>query len=298
MPDSVPDLSDRVIVVTGSNSGIGKQTAVALAQKGAHVVITSRSAAKGEKALAEVRRRAPQGTAELSLLDLASFRSIRAFADRLLADHGRLDVLVNNAGSMLDHRLLTDEGFEMMFGVNHLGHFLLTDLLRDRLVATAAAEGQARVVTVSSIAHRTAGKTTLLSDPNSERGFAMFDAYSRSKLANILFTFELARRLEGTGVTATTLHPGMVRSGFAADGDTGGTFSVLAKVYRPFQTSPWRGAKTTVHLASSPDVRGVTGAYFWRSKARSASAAARDPEAARRLWDISERLVAEASAPT
>jgi NAD(P)-dependent dehydrogenase (short-subunit alcohol dehydrogenase family) len=298
MSASAPDLHGRVVVITGSNSGIGKQAAVGLAQMGAHVVLTSRSAPKGEKALAEVRRRAPQGTAELALLDLASFRSVRAFADRVLADHDRLDVLVNNAGSMLDHRLFTDEGFEMMFGVNHLGHFLLTGLLRDRLVATAETEGEARVVTVSSIAHRVASSGRLLADPNSDVGFTMFDAYARSKLANILFTFELARRLEGTGVTATTLHPGMIRSGFARDGDTGGTFALLVRLYQPFQTSPWRGAKTTVHLASSPEVKGVTGRYFWRRRAGTPSADARDPEAARQLWELSERLVAEATAPT
>jgi NAD(P)-dependent dehydrogenase (short-subunit alcohol dehydrogenase family) len=298
MTGSPPDLSGRVIAVTGSNSGIGKQTAVALSQMGAHVVVTSRSRTKGEAALDEVRRRAPQGTAELALLDLASFRSIRSFADQLLTGHDRLDVLVNNAGSMLDRRLFTDEGFEMMFGVNHLGHFLLTDLLRERLVATAAAVGEARVVTVSSIAHRAAGNARLLGDPNSDVGFSMFESYGRSKLANIHFAFELARRLEGTGVTSTVLHPGMIRSGFAADGDTGGSFAVLARMYRPFQTSPWRGARTTVHLASSPKVRGVTGEYFWRWKKRSPSTDAQDPDAARRLWTLSEQLVAGATTPT
>jgi len=285
-------LSGKVVVITGANSGIGKETAVVLARSGATVVLTSRDRAKGEVALEAVRARSGgAGRVELGDLDLASFRSIRRFAAQVLDRHDRLDVLVNNAGLILEHRLFTDEGFEMMMGVNHLGPFLLTNLLLDRLRASAPA----RIVNVSSIAHRTASIESLRSDLMSELTFEGTRVYGESKLANVLHANELARRLDGTGVTANSLHPGIIRSGFARDGDTTG-MNVLFSVLRPFLMSPGRGARTTIHVATSTKVDGITGRYFVRRRLRRPSAAARNVDAARWLWDESARLVAASGA--
>ncbi len=290
-----PDLTGKVIVVTGANAGIGKETAVALAAMGATVVMTARTRSKGEEALAEVRRRTGSDTVELGDLDLSSFASIRAFAAWLLDRHDRLDVLVNNAGLIVDTRRETAEGFEEMFGVNHLGHFLLVDLLRERLVASAPA----RVVVVSSVAHRFAIGGLVRSDLQSTQGFSGFPAYCRSKLANALFAAELARRLAGTGVTVNALHPGSINSHFGGDGDTG-VLGAFIKVFgRIVLRSPKAGAKTTVLLASStlPRVADTTGAYFSRGRAWKPSRQARDTEQAAWLWAESERLVAAASTP-
>ncbi|MEJ7585618.1 MAG: SDR family oxidoreductase [Acidimicrobiales bacterium] len=284
--------SGTVVVITGANSGIGKEAAVVLARRGATVLLTSRDRANGETALDDVRRRSGAGErVQLGNLDLASFRSIRRFAAEVLDRHERLDVLVNNAGLILEHRLFTDEGFEMMMGVNHIGHFLLTNLLLDRLRASAPA----RIVNVSSIAHRTASVDSLRDDLMSELTFEGTRVYGESKLANVLHANELARRLAGSGVTANSLHPGIIRSGFARDGDTTG-MNVVFGVLRPFLMSPGRGARTTVHVASSPKVEGITGRYFVRRRLRRPSAAARDADAARWLWDESARLVAAAGA--
>jgi NAD(P)-dependent dehydrogenase (short-subunit alcohol dehydrogenase family) len=202
----VPELDGRTIVVTGGNSGIGKEAAVELAGMGAHVVVAARNRAKGETALAEIKQRSGRDTAELADLDLASIASIRAFADSFLASHNRLDVLLNNAGLTLRKRRETADGFEMVFGVNHLGHFLLTSLLRDRLVASAPA----RVVNVASTAHHYARRGLDFDDLMATNRYHSFLVYGRSKLANILFSRELARRLDGTGVTANSVHPGFV----------------------------------------------------------------------------------------
>ncbi len=290
MARSLPDLGGRVVVITGANSGIGKEAAVALAGAGATVVATSRDPDRGERAVEEVRRRSGAGErVELASLDLASFASIRAFAADLLARHDRLDVLVNNAGLILEHRLVTDEGFEMILGVNHVGHFLLTDLLVDRLTASAPA----RVVTVSSVGHRSASMDSLRQDLMSEMSFEGFRVYCQSKLANVLHAAELARRLEASGVTANSLHPGIVRSGFARDGDTT-AMHVLYTLLGPFLVSSRRGARTIAHLAASAAVAGDTGGYYVRRRRHRASAAGRDPANARWLWDETARLVATA----
>jgi NAD(P)-dependent dehydrogenase (short-subunit alcohol dehydrogenase family) len=285
-----PDLHDQVIVVTGGNSGIGKEAAVALATMGATVVITARNAEKGVDALEEIRRRSGRSTVEVMALDLADFASIRSFAADLLAGHDRLDVLVNNAGGILSDRLATVQGFEMTFGVNHLGHFLLTDLLLDRLRASTPA----RVINVSSAGHRFAYSGLDFADLQSERRYWSMDAYGKSKLANILFTRELAKRLVGTGVTANCLHPGVVRTGFGSADDTSGIEHLTVALGSPFYVSAERGARTTVYLASSPEVADRTGGYYVRCREHRPSRAARDPEAARRLWEISEQLVASA----
>ena len=290
-PTPAQDLRGKVVVVTGGNSGIGKEAAVALAAMGATTVITARDAGRGAAALDEVRRRSGRDAVEVMPLDLADFASIRAFAAQLLDTHDRLDVLVNNAGGILSTRLETAQGFELTFGANHLGHFLLTELLLDRLKATAPS----RVVTVSSFGHRFAVTGLSFGDLQSEHHYWSMDAYGKSKLANILFTRELARRLAGTGVTANCLHPGVVRTGFGSPDDTTGLERVAMALSRPFSVSPARGSRTTVYLASSPEVADRTGGYYVRSKLHRPSRAAGDPEAARRLWEVSEQLVAGAS---
>ncbi|MCU1352924.1 MAG: dehydrogenase, short-chain alcohol dehydrogenase like [Acidimicrobiales bacterium] len=288
------DLTGKVAVVTGANSGIGKETALALARMGATVVMCARDPERGAVAVADIRAQTGSDRVELGDLDLASFASIRGFAAWLLDRHPRLDILVNNAGLVTDKRLLTSDGFEVMFGVNHLGHFLLTDLLRERLVASAPA----RIVVVSSVAHRFAIGGLPRADLQSEHAFVGFRTYAYSKLANIAFTRELARRLDGTGVTVNCLHPGNVRTHFAGDGDTRMLGALLWATGWLVLRSPKGGAKTSILLASSPDPRvaGVTGGYFSHGRQWRPSRRARDADAARWLWDESERLLASVEA--
>jgi NAD(P)-dependent dehydrogenase (short-subunit alcohol dehydrogenase family) len=290
MPAPRPEMAGKVVVVTGANSGIGLETSVALASMGAHVVMTARNPMRGATARAEAVRRAKgRGGVELRDLDLASFRSIRAFAAEVAEAHPRIDVLVNNAGLVLDHRLLTDEGFEMTFGVNHLGPFLLTSLLMPQLQAAE----HARIVNVSSLAHRFATRLDA-GDLQSERGYAGFLAYSRSKLANILFTRELARRLDGRAVTPLCLHPGLVRTGFSRDGDSSSLRVVYETVGRVAFRSARSGARTSIFAASHPKAVADPGAYLVRKRVHRPSRAARDPQHAAWLWAESERLIAAA----
>ncbi len=287
-----PDLHGSVIVITGGNSGIGKEAAVALAAMGATTVITARDMAKGRAALEEITARSGSATVELMALDLGDFASIRAFSTEFHERFDRLDVLINNAGGILSERQVTAQGFEATFGVNHLGHFLLTDLLLDRLRSSAPS----RIVNVSSFAHRFAVGGLSFSDLQSERRYQSMDVYGKSKLANVLFTTELARRLEGSGVTVNCLHPGTVATGFGSADDTTGFERLSIAVGRVLFIGPEKGARTTVYLASSPEVAGQTGGYYVRSRLHTASKAGRDPEAARRLWEASEALVASVPA--
>ncbi|HRW39155.1 MAG: SDR family oxidoreductase [Acidimicrobiales bacterium] len=287
------DLAGQVVIVTGANSGIGFETALALAEGGATVVMAGRSEAKVARAVEEVAERTGSTRVVAGALDLASFASIRSFAAWFLDEFDRLDVLVNNAGLVLDERRETEEGFEQMFGVNHLGHFLLTDLLRERLVASAPA----RVINVASVAHRAARRGMTRDDLQHERRFRSFAVYGESKLANVLFTRELARRLDGTGVIVHCVHPGSINSGFGADGDAAVLGSLIALLGRVVLRSPRFGARTQVWLASTDDpaVVGTTGGYFsWKRRWRP-SRAARRPDEARWLWEQSERLIAAAS---
>ena len=286
-------MSGKHVVITGGNTGIGKEAAVGLAELGARVVITSRNEERGRAARDEIAERSGSSGVEVMRLDLASFRSIRSFAAGVLDHFDRLDVLVDNAGLILLRRRETEDGFEETFGVNHLGHFLLTDLLLEKLRASAPA----RVVVVSSNAHRGAKRGLDFDDLQSERRYRWMEAYSKSKLANISFTRELARRLDSTGITVNALHPGFVRSDFGRGGDLGGVYGWGIKyLASPFAISPERGARTTIYLASSPDVDGVTGGYFYKCRPAVPSAAAQDDAAARRLWDASEQLVASVPA--
>lgn len=280
------DMSDRTAVVTGGNTGIGKETAVALACRGATVAITARDAGKGEAAVTEIAARSGRGDVALIMLDLASLASVRRAAFEIRERFAHVDVLVNNAGLVQSRRVETDDGFEMTFGVNHLGPFLLTTLLLDHLRASAPA----RIVTVSSTAHWWAVGGMEWDDLQAEHGYNGGKVYARSKLANLLFTRELAVRLGGAGVTANALHPGLIRSGFGQDGDMAGLSRLGLAVVRPLLVTPARGARTTVHLASSPAVTGSTGGYYVNCRRRPPAPWARDVAAARRLWQLSETL--------
>ncbi|PRP90915.1 2,3-dihydro-2,3-dihydroxybenzoate dehydrogenase [Enhygromyxa salina] len=286
-------MSGKTVLITGGNSGIGSFTAVGLARMGARVVFTSRNPRKGDVARAELREAAETKSIDYMALDLASFTSIAAFADQYLAKYDRLDVLILNAGVILDARTETKEGFETTFGVNHLGHFYLTQLLRERLEASAPA----RVVVVASDAYRGAREGLDFDDLMATRDYKPLRAYAHSKLANILFTNELARQLEGKGVTANSLHPGVVRTGLGRDGDVRSLLGRVAlSVMRPFLISPERGARTSIYLASSPEVEGESGGYYVSCRPAKRIAPATDEGAARRLWQVSEELVAEGKA--
>jgi NAD(P)-dependent dehydrogenase (short-subunit alcohol dehydrogenase family) len=297
MGDAATDMDGKVVLITGANSGIGKEAAVELARRGAVVLMTARNELRGGQALAEVRRRARVGDDRVQLvpLDLAKFRSVRECAATVLERADRLDVVACNAGAILSDRRVTEEGFEMTFGANHLGHFLLTQLLLERLLAGEPG----RVVVTSSLAHRLAGGLSF-ADLQHERSYNGWAVYNESKLANVLFTMELARRLEGTGATANCLHPGPVRSGFAAREDTTGIDRWMFAVVRPFMVTAHRGAQPIIELSSSARYDGATGGYYVagytaRCARRPPSAAGSDPVAASLLWQVSEELVASVS---
>jgi NAD(P)-dependent dehydrogenase (short-subunit alcohol dehydrogenase family) len=276
------DMSGRICLVTGATRGIGRATAEALAKSGAHVLLHGRDSASVGAVCREMIR---YGQVTGVVGDLGSLAAVRKLASDIAAQYPRLDVLVNNAGTGTRRRQTTVDGYEHTFAINHLAPFLLTNLLLERLKASKAA----RIVTVSSMAHRNV--TLDFDDLNFEkRPYSGLRAYGESKLANILFTLELASRLAGSNVTANCLHPGVVATNiFAAffGGRTGKIFSVL---FRPFMLSPANGAKTSVYLASSPEVAKVTGKFFDKSREAPPAPAAQDAAAAKRLWEISAKL--------
>lgn len=285
----VADMTGKTVVITGANSGIGLETAVALARAGAKTLITVRDRARGEVAVADIRARSGHDVVDAVVFDLGSIASTRQGTAEILARCDRIDVLVNNAGVVLSSRRETEDGLEATFAVNHLGHFVLTELLLDRIKQSAPA----RIVNVASTAHKGARKGLNFDDLQSSFAYGGMQVYSKSKLANIYFTTELARRLEGTGVTVNCLHPGTVATGYGRDGDSSGVLAFGLKVIKPFILSAEQGARTSIYLASSPDVAGVTGKYFVKCKPRRPSAAAQNDEAARRLWERSEEIVAQ-----
>ncbi len=287
----VTPMDGRTVVVTGGNSGVGKATATALAAAGAHTVITARSRARGDEAVADIRRASGSQHVDLVVFDLADLASVGEGAATLLDRYQHIHVLINNAGLVLSDRAVTKDGFEATFAINHLGPFHLTQLLTDRLLASAPA----RVVNVASTAHRSARLGVGFGDLQSEQHYRGMQVYGRSKLANILFTNELARRLPADRVTANSLHPGTVATGYARDGDASGFLAFGVKVIKPFIRSPEQGARTSVYLASSPEVAGVTGRYFVSCRPRTPSAAARDEDAAGLLWSVSEEMVEQAT---
>jgi len=276
-------MSSRTCLITGATSGIGQATALALAGMGADLVLLCRDRARGEETAAAARA-AGAPAVELLIADLGVQAEVRRAAAEFLAGGRPLHVLINNAGVVNLQRTLTADGLEATFAVNHLAYFLLTTLLLDRLRASAPA----RIVNVSSDAHRFGPLD--FDDLMNERRYRAMRVYGQSKLANILFTAELARRLEGSGVTVNSLHPGAVATRLGTN--NGAWARALIRLLRPFFRTPDGGAATSIHLATAPELAGVSGRYFANRREKTPSAAARDPEAARRLWDVSERLCA------
>jgi len=273
------NLEDRVFLVTGANSGIGKATALGLARLGGTVVMACRSATRGEAARQDIVRNSGNSRVYLEIVDLASEASTRSFAEEFKRKYPRLDVLVNNAGVYTPHREVTPDGLERTFEVNYLSGFLLTHLLLDLLTKSAPS----RIVNVSSSAH--SGGTIHFDDLQGEHRYGGFGAYGQSKLAQILFTRQLARRLEGTGVTVNACHPGVIRTNLGIGG-----VSAFVRFVRMFFRSPERGAETPIYLSVSPEVERVTGQYFANKHVREPSRAAQDPDVARRLFDVSAEL--------
>jgi NAD(P)-dependent dehydrogenase (short-subunit alcohol dehydrogenase family) len=280
-------MDGRIVVITGGNSGVGLETAVGLASAGARVVLGCRNQVKADAAVADIRARSGNDSVESRPLDLADLDSVRDFAESL-ADLDRVDVLVNNAGLILDHRTETVQGFEGTFGTNHLGHFLLTRLIEPQLRAAPGAS----VVNVASTAHQMAVGGMTWGDLDRRRHFSTWRVYGESKLANILHAQALSRRFEGSGVVAHSLHPGGVRTNFGAEGDTGGATSRLIRLGDHVLISPEAGARTSIHVATSPEAGASTGRYWVRSRpARPAPWAVR-PGQAERLWTVSDRMIA------
>lgn len=283
-------LTGRVCVVTGANSGIGKETAKGLARQGAHVVMVCRDEDLGREAQEEIQAVAMQEQGvdyrvDLLLADLAVQSEVRSLADTLRTQYDRLDVLVNNAGVFLGEREVTDDGIEATFAVNHLAPFLLTHLVLDRMKQTAREVGEARVVVVSSEAHRSVSVD--FDDLNAASSYSPMHAYSQSKLANVLFTHELSRRLHDTKVTVNAVHPGVVDTNIFRDSDW---FSRVARLFRIFYKSPEQGAHGPLYLAASPELDGVSGEYFSETESVNPSPEAFNEKTAARLWRVSQEL--------
>jgi retinol dehydrogenase 14 len=281
---AAPSMTGKTVLITGGTGGIGRAAAIGLASMGARVAITGRDPSRAVAAAHEIVRLSGNPSVDVFVADLSSQGDVRRLAGEVLAAYPRLDVLLNNVGGFWAHRHVTADGLEHTFALNHLAPFLLTNLLLERLVASAPA----RIVTVSSAAH-SMGKLDF-DDLMAERNYSGQRAYNQSKLGNVMFTYELARRLAGTGVTATALHPGVTSTGFGAE-DAVRVMAPLVALLRPFMKSPERGADTAVYLASAAGADGVTGLYFADSKARKSHESTYDASAAARLWQVSADLV-------
>jgi retinol dehydrogenase 12 len=280
-------MNDKVCLITGATDGIGKEAAYALARQGARLLIHGRDPDKGARAVAELKSRSQNPAIEFLQCDFSSLAEVRRLAATVTQRTARIDVLINNAGSIFPKRTLSKDGYELTFAVNHLAPFLLTNLLLNTLKGSAPA----RIVTTASVAHR--GASVDFEDLQATRKYSPMRAYGSSKLANILFTRALAKRLEGTTVTANCLHPGLVRTSIARDMPAFGRalFNFFAKLAR----SPEQGAQTIVYLATSPQVQGASGGYYVDCKSAPISPAAQNDDTAERLWQVSEKLVGIAS---
>ena len=276
-------MTGRTVLVTGATGGIGKATALGLAAMGARVAITGRDMGRTEAAAREIRAAGGERV-DTFVADLSDQSQVRGLAAEILQRLPRIDVLVNNVGGYWNTRHVTADGLERTFALNHLAPFLLTNLLLDRLQQRPAA----RVVTVSSNA-QSLGRIDF-DDLQGERSYSGARAYNQSKLANVLFTYELAKKLQGTSVTANALHPGVVRTAFGAE-DPATVQRFLVPFVRPFMKSPTQGAATSIHLASAPDLEHVTGRYFADSKEKRSAEGSYDQAAAARLWQVSADLV-------
>ena len=273
----------KVCMVTGATNGIGKQAALELARLGATVILVGRSHERCMETSEEIRREAPAADVDFMVADLSSQEQVCGLAEEFRSRYARLDVLVNNAGGIFLRRQTSVDGIEMTFALNHLNYFLLTNLLLDTLKASAPA----RIVNVASKSHRNSPLD--FDDLENEKGYGIRKVYGRSKFANVIFTYELARRVEGWGITANVLHPGLVIT------NMGKNNGLIARLFQPLYLK-WRGipveegARTVVYLASSPEVEGVTGKYFFQEKAIKSDPATYDEGAWKRLWDVSEQM--------
>jgi NAD(P)-dependent dehydrogenase (short-subunit alcohol dehydrogenase family) len=272
----------KVVVITGATSGVGRIAAERLAAQGARIIIVARDQRRAERSLTRLREIAPRIAHKAHIADLLSLADTTQVGDRIAVEEPRIDVLINNAGNIFATRAVTADGLERTFALNHMAYFVLTHQLRDRLIASAPA----RIVNTASGAHH--GQFLDFDDLQMEKNYRPTTAYGRSKLANILFTRELARSLAGTGVTANCLHPGFVATGLGQR--DGGIFGAMVRLSMLFAANPERGAKTIVHLAASPDVAATTGGYFVGCGEAIPSRVARDDAAAQRLWEESLRL--------
>ena len=279
--DKMITLKDKIAIVTGANSGMGKATTAALADMGATVVMICRSEKRGQEALDELKEN-PGRKLDLMFCDLGDFASIREFTEAFRAKYNKIDILVNNAGFISLDRQLTKDGLERQFGVNHVGHFLLTMELVDLVT-----EG-GRIVNVTSGAHKTGN--IYFEDINLEKHFNVITAYSQSKLANVLFTRELARRLKDKGIAVNCCHPGAVATNIGISRDTG-FGKTITGMLKPFFQTPEQGASTAIYLASSKEVEGITGEYFYKCKIAKSSERSKDMELAKRFFEFSEGLV-------
>ena len=282
---STKRLDGKIVVITGANTGIGKETAVDLAKRGAKVIVGCRNLEKGKAALKEIQERSGSTDVFLEKLDLASLDSVRKFADSILKSEPRLDILINNAGIMMCPYQKTKDGFEMQFGTNHLGHFLLTMLLLDLLKKSAPS----RIVNVSSYGHSMGSGKINFDDIHWEKSYSAWPAYYNSKLANVLFTRELSKRLEGSHVTANSLHPGVVRTELARHIIYSRVIFSLVLWY--ITKSPEQGAQTTIHCAVAEEMEGVSGKYLADCAIKEPCKGAQDDDAAKKLWDLSLKLV-------
>ena len=281
-------LDGKTVVITGGNTGIGKETALDLAGRGARVILACRDLAKAENAASQIRETSGNGNVLVKKLDLASLKSIRSFADEILGEESRLDILINNAGIMQCPHWKTEDGFEMQFGVNHLGHFLLTNLLIDLLKKSAPS----RIVNVSSLSHRW-GKINF-DDLTGDKNYNARVAYSQSKLANVLFTRELSKRLMATGVTANSLHPGVVKTELGRHMSFNKSllknFFYIPLFWVVFKT-PTQGAQTTIHCAVAEELEKISGRYFSDCAEKEPAEQAKDDGVAKQLWEVSAALV-------
>ncbi|XP_036390953.1 retinol dehydrogenase 12 [Megalops cyprinoides] len=280
-------LDGKTVLITGANTGIGKETAVDLATRGARVILACRDMSRANAAAGEIRQRSGNGNVVVKMLDLASLQSVRNLAKDILENEERLDILINNAGVMMCPKWRTEDGFEMQFGVNHLGHFLLTNCLLDLLKRSTPS----RIINVSSLAHEKG--EIHFDDINLDKDYCPQKSYRQSKLANVLFSQELAAHLEGTGVTVYSLHPGVIRT------ELGRHFWPMIPLWKRiiFQPllllikSPWEGAQTTIYCAVEESLEKTSGLYYSDCAPKEAAPQARDAATAKKLWDVSASMV-------
>ncbi len=277
-------MKGKRVLITGATNGIGKQAALELLKMGAEVVIVGRNETKTRQVMMQLQAQSGNDAIDMLVADLSSMDEVRRIAAEFRAIYDRLDVLLNNAGAVFSDYQESADGYEMTFALNHISYYLLTHLLLDMLKNTAEAQGEARIINVSSSAHRNA--TLRLDTLREESGYSFMNSYGASKLMNVLFTYELARRLEDTSVFVNAVHPGLVSTGFGHN--TGRVWAGLIKVAQKlFAISPERGAETLVHLASAPELAGVSGKYWNEKQQKRSSKNSYDREQQKRLWEFS-----------